>query len=136
MNLLFSILGLVAALIAAGFLYQMPRRHCDRRRYASEGRWIDIGGRRRLYLVEKGSGDPTVLFEAGIAATNLNWFHIQETVSRFTARLPTIAADWAGAAPAAPRARPRKSPRNCIKCCRKPASSRPTFWWDIPLAGW
>jgi pimeloyl-ACP methyl ester carboxylesterase len=25
-----------------------------------------------------------VLFEAGIAATNLNWFHIQETVSRFT----------------------------------------------------
>ena len=28
--------------------------------------------------------DPTVLFEAGIAATNLNWFHIQETVSRFT----------------------------------------------------
>jgi pimeloyl-ACP methyl ester carboxylesterase len=25
-----------------------------------------------------------VLFEAGIAATNLNWFHIQEIVSRFT----------------------------------------------------
>jgi len=25
-----------------------------------------------------------VLFEAGIAATNLNWFHIQESVSRFT----------------------------------------------------
>jgi pimeloyl-ACP methyl ester carboxylesterase len=25
-----------------------------------------------------------VLFEAGIAATNLNWFHIQETVSHFT----------------------------------------------------
>jgi pimeloyl-ACP methyl ester carboxylesterase len=30
-----------------------------------------------------GSGNQTVLFEAGIAATNLNWFHIQETVSRF-----------------------------------------------------
>jgi pimeloyl-ACP methyl ester carboxylesterase len=30
-----------------------------------------------------GSGDATVLFEAGIAATNLNWFHIQATVSRF-----------------------------------------------------
>jgi len=35
-------------------------------------------------LVEKGSGGPAVLFEAGIAATNLNWYHIQETVSRFT----------------------------------------------------
>jgi len=32
----------------------------------------------------KGSNGPTVLFEAGIAATNLNWFHIQETVSLFT----------------------------------------------------
>jgi len=35
-------------------------------------------------VLEKGSGGPTVVFEAGIAATHLNWFHIQETVSRFT----------------------------------------------------
>ena len=33
--------------------------------------------------LEKGADGPTVLFEAGIAATNLNWFHIQETVSEF-----------------------------------------------------
>jgi len=31
-------------------------------------------GSRRLYLVEKGSSGPAVIFEAGIAATNLNWF--------------------------------------------------------------
>jgi len=46
-------------------------------------RWVDIGGKCRLYLLEKGTGGPTVLFEAGIAATNLNWFHIQEIVARF-----------------------------------------------------
>ncbi len=83
MNLLFSILGVAAALIAAGIIYQRIGAYFDRRRYAIDGRWIDIGGRRRLYFVEKGSGYPTVLFEAGIAATNLNWFHIQEPVSRF-----------------------------------------------------
>jgi pimeloyl-ACP methyl ester carboxylesterase len=64
-------------------VYQCLGARRDRRRYTSEGRWIDIGGKRKLYLVEKGSSGPTVLFEAGIAATNLNWFHIQEAVSRF-----------------------------------------------------
>ena len=82
--LLWIPLGL-AALVAAGFLYQWFGAHLDRWRYAGGGRLVDIGGRRRLYLLEKGSGGPTVLFEAGIAATNLNWFHIQETVSRFAA---------------------------------------------------
>jgi pimeloyl-ACP methyl ester carboxylesterase len=45
---------------------------------------VTIGQGRRLYLLEQGTGGPTVLFEAGIGATNLNWRHIQETVSRYT----------------------------------------------------
>jgi pimeloyl-ACP methyl ester carboxylesterase len=53
-------------------------------RYTDSGRWIDIGRRCSLYLLEKGSGGPTVLFESGIAATNLNWSRIQENVSQFT----------------------------------------------------
>ena len=83
MALLLSILALVAALITAGIVYQCLGARSDRLRSANGGRWIDIGGKRRLYLVEKGSSGPTVIFEAGIAATNLNWFHIQEAVSRF-----------------------------------------------------
>jgi pimeloyl-ACP methyl ester carboxylesterase len=85
MVLLLSIPGLAAALILMGLVYQSLGARRDRQRYARDGRWIDIGGRRQLYLVEKGSNGPTVVFEAGIAATNLNWFHIQETVSRFAA---------------------------------------------------
>jgi pimeloyl-ACP methyl ester carboxylesterase len=85
MVLLFVIPGLVVVLIVAGFVYQCLGSRRDRLRYATEGRWIDIGGRRKLYLLEKGSSGPTVLFEAGIAATNLNWFHIQQTVSQFAA---------------------------------------------------
>jgi pimeloyl-ACP methyl ester carboxylesterase len=93
MNLLFSILGVAVALITAGVVYQSLGGYFDRRRYARVGRLIDIGGRRRLYFVEKGSGNPTVLFEAGIAATNLNWFHIQEPVSRFAS---TVSYDRGG----------------------------------------
>ncbi len=78
-----SIPCLLAALVAAGFLYQWLGSHYDRLRYAADGRWIDIGRGQRIYLREKGTGEATVLFEAGIAATNLNWFHIQERVSRF-----------------------------------------------------
>ena len=74
----------VAALLVAGFLYQRIGGSLDRRRYTGPGRWVEIERGRRLYVVEKGSGGPAVLFEAGIAATNLNWHHIQETVSRFT----------------------------------------------------
>ena len=57
MNLLFYLLGVAATLIMAGIVYQSLGAYFDRRRYAGEGRRIDIGGRRRLYLVEKGSSD-------------------------------------------------------------------------------
>jgi pimeloyl-ACP methyl ester carboxylesterase len=79
-----TILGCIAALITSGVLYQRLGARHDRLRYAGSGRWISIGDGCKLYLLEKGSGGPTVLFESGIAATNLNWCRIQETVSRFT----------------------------------------------------
>ncbi|MGB6687663.1 MAG: alpha/beta hydrolase [Terracidiphilus sp.] len=84
MALTLSLAGCALALAAAGFLYQCIGARRDLRRYAVHGRWVEIGDGYELYVREKGSGGPTVLFESGIAATNLNWFHIQEKVSRFT----------------------------------------------------
>ena len=78
------ILAAGATLVCTGFLYQFFGARRDRRLYAGLGRSIDIGNGRKLFLMEKGAGGPTVVFESGIAATNLNWFHIQEIVSRFT----------------------------------------------------
>lgn len=93
-----------AALIAIGFSYQWLGSHYDRLRYAGQGRWIDIGEGHSLYLVEKGSGGTTVLFESGIAATNLNWRHIQEKVSSFstTASYDRCGLGWSS---------PSRSPR-------------------------
>jgi pimeloyl-ACP methyl ester carboxylesterase len=85
MSLSLLILSFIAATLAAGFLYQILGARRDKRRYTSPGRWVEIKRGQRLYVVEKGSGGPAVLFEAGIAATNLNWHHIQEKVSSFTA---------------------------------------------------
>ena len=84
MYIAFWILTPAIILILTGFVYQCIGSHRDRVRYAGAGRWISIGQGRRLYLLEQGSGGPTVLFEAGIGATNLNWRHIQKTVARFT----------------------------------------------------
>ncbi len=84
MYFLLALPCVAAVLLFAGFLYQWIGGQRDRLRFAGPGRWVKIGPGCSLYLLEKGSGGPTVLFEAGIAATNLNWFHIQEHVSHFT----------------------------------------------------
>lgn len=102
-TVVFVLLSLVA-LIVAGFLYQWIGSRRDRKRFARSGRWINVGNGCKLYLVEKGSGGPTVLFEAGIAATNLNWCHIQEVVSGFT---HTASYDRGGLGWSTPSARPR-----------------------------
>jgi pimeloyl-ACP methyl ester carboxylesterase len=70
---------------------------------------VDIGEGHKLYLLEKGEGGPTVLFEAGIAATNLNWCHIQETVARFT---HTVSYDRGGLGWSGP-SRSARTPTNC-----------------------
>jgi len=84
MGMALWIVFFMMALVVAGMLYQTLGSRRDARLYASPGRWIVIGRRTRLYVLEAGSGEPTVLFESGIGATNLNWRHIQQSVARFT----------------------------------------------------
>jgi pimeloyl-ACP methyl ester carboxylesterase len=87
MQMVLSIAGLAAALVAAGALYQWIGSLRDRRLYAVSGRWVRVSSGCRLFLLQEGTGSPTVLFEAGIAATHLNWRHIQEEISRSTGTL-------------------------------------------------
>ena len=93
MSIALWFLLIVAALIAVGMVYETLGSRRDTRLYAGEGRWIAIGRGSRLYVLEAGSGEPTVLFEAGIGATNLNWRHIQQSVAQFTS---TAAYDRGG----------------------------------------
>lgn len=109
MYIVLSLVAFAAVLVGGGFLYQVIGSHRDRRRFTAPGRWVEIGGGYRLYLLEKGAGGPTVLFEAGIAATNLNWCHIQETVARFT---HTVSYDRGGLGWSGP-SRTARTPGNC-----------------------
>ena len=111
MYLALCIVSIIAAGISAGFLYQFIGAHRDRMRFAGDGRLVKIGRGHSLYVLEKGSGGPTVIFEAGIAATNLNWYHIQETVSRFTG---TASYDRSGLGWSSP-SRTARTPGNIVE---------------------
>jgi pimeloyl-ACP methyl ester carboxylesterase len=83
MIILLLISGCAAALIGLCCAYQELATRRDRRCYTSAGRSVDIGNQRKLFMVEKGTGATTVVFDSGIAATHLNWCGIQERVSEF-----------------------------------------------------
>jgi pimeloyl-ACP methyl ester carboxylesterase len=93
MILLLLLPGLAFALIAAGVLYQAVGGRLDRKRHFGDGRCINIGEGQKLYLREKGTGSPAVIFESGIAATSLNWRRIQDAVSGMA---HTVSYDRAG----------------------------------------
>jgi pimeloyl-ACP methyl ester carboxylesterase len=75
--------GLILLVVAAGWLYQLLGTARDRRRFPLPGRLLDIGGP-RLHLLESGVGRPSVILEAGIGASCLNWTTVQAELARFT----------------------------------------------------
>ena len=78
------LLLLLPMIPVAGLLYQWVGSRYDRMRFLRLGRLVDIGGRRRLFMMEKGGGiGPSVIFESGIGATSQNWANVQEAVSEF-----------------------------------------------------
>jgi pimeloyl-ACP methyl ester carboxylesterase len=84
MYYLLWLIGLMVALVAIGFLYQWVGSRYDRWRFLRLGRLVDIGERRRLFMMEMGSEvGPSVIFESGIGATSQNWARIQMAVSEF-----------------------------------------------------
>jgi len=107
MYLLLLFVYVTSGLLLTGFLYQWLGARMDWLRYSRPGRFIKIANGTRLYMLEKGtiqSDSPTIIFEAGIAATNLNWREIQNTVSGFN---HTVSYDRAGLGWSSPSRTPR-----------------------------
>jgi pimeloyl-ACP methyl ester carboxylesterase len=73
----------LAALVAAGLLYQRVASRAASRRFPAPGELIDVGGH-RLHVTCKGSGRPPVILEAGIAASSLSWAAVASAIARFT----------------------------------------------------
>ena len=77
------ILGIAAAALAAGALYQRAGARRSRSRLAPPGRLVDVGGH-RLHALCAGQGTPLVLLESGIAASSLSWTLVHPAIAAFT----------------------------------------------------
>ena len=74
----------VACLLACvlpGALYQVLGMRRDRKRFPPLGRLVDVGGH-RLHLLESGSGDATIVLEAGLMSTVLSWSNLQRELAQ------------------------------------------------------
>ena len=115
MHVALIIFGCLAAIILLGCACQFLASRRDRLRYANSGRWIEIEDRQQLFVVEKGTGNTTVVFESGIAATHLNWCAIQQEVSRFAC---AVGYDRCGLGWSSP-ARTERTPANAARELRR-----------------
>jgi len=75
--------AVVLAVLVAGLIYQAVGARLSARQFPPPGALVTIGGQ-RLHIVCAGSGAPTVLFEAGIAASSLSWTRVMPGVAAFT----------------------------------------------------
>lgn len=76
-------LTVAAGLVLAGLIYQAIGVARDRRAFAPPGALGPVG-RHRLHYRCRGSGTPTVILEAGIAASSLTWSLIQPRIAVLT----------------------------------------------------
>ena len=77
------LVALLVFVIAAGVGYQVVQTAADLQRFPPPGKLITIAPGRRLHLDCRGSGTPTVILEAGIAASSLSWSRVQPFVAQF-----------------------------------------------------
>ncbi len=90
-------------LLLAGMTYQALGSAADRRRHPPPGQLVDIGGH-RLHIYSRGSGEPTVVFDAGLPGSVLSWHHVMPDLSRL---VRTVAYDRAGLGWSDPGPEPR-----------------------------
>lgn len=75
------IMLLIIAVLGARYEARSAAR--DRQLYAPPGRLVDVGGY-RLHLDCAGEGGPTVVMDAGLVGSWLDWRRVQPEVARFT----------------------------------------------------
>src|SRR5690349_12648719 len=77
----------LAGLLLNGLLYglsfQAIASAVDAAHYAAPGKLVDVGGY-KLHINCTGTGSPTVILDAGLGGTSLDWSKVQPAVTRFT----------------------------------------------------
>jgi pimeloyl-ACP methyl ester carboxylesterase len=74
------LLAIPAGIAVAGLVYQGIGTARDRRRFGAPGALTSVGGHRLHYRCE-GTGSPSVILEAGIAASSLTWSRVHGAIA-------------------------------------------------------
>lgn len=74
---------MIAGLILAGASYEAIASGGDAKAYPPPGQLVDVGGY-RLHIQCMGSGNPTVVIDAGLGGTSLDWNLVQDDLSKTT----------------------------------------------------
>src|SRR5215212_8660562 len=80
---LVTLVGLIAVLALAGASYEAIAAAGDVRRYPPPGQLVDVGGS-RLHIQCVGTGSPTVVLDAGLGGSSLDWNLVQPELGRTT----------------------------------------------------
>lgn len=101
---LLSILVLLLLVPASGAMYQFLATRRDQRTYLPAGQLTNVGGY-MLHIHCTGQGSPTILLEAGLGGTSLDWSLIQPALSTSTrvCSYDRAGLGWSEYNPAAPR---------------------------------
>lgn len=83
-------LGLGGVLFACGFAYEKIGELRDAQRFPAPGKMVEVGGR-KLHLLCKGEGTPTVVIETGAAIPSFLWSPVQNDLANLLASALTTA---------------------------------------------
>jgi len=92
--------ALAALALLAGAVYERAGRHRAAREFPPPGKMVDVGGR-RIQIDCRGTGSPTVVFEAGLSIDGaLSWSAVQPKVAAHTRACAYSRAGWMWSDPA------------------------------------
>src|SRR6478752_506274 len=77
------VLALIVGLALAGASYEAIAAGSDAQTYPPPGRMVDVGGY-RLQIHCVGTGSPTVVLDAGLGGTSLDWSLVQPVIGQTT----------------------------------------------------
>src|SRR5215212_4988242 len=78
-----ALVGLLVVLGLIGASYEAIAAAGDARRYPAPGQLVDVGGY-RLHIQCVGAGSPTVVLDAGLSGSSLDWSLVQPELGRST----------------------------------------------------
>ena len=79
-----AIVSLIVLVTIVGVVYEMASRSRAAREFPPQGKLVDIGGR-RIQLDCRGTGSPTVVFEAGLDINgSLSWSAVHDEIAKTT----------------------------------------------------